>query len=142
MLEKTSRPWLHIAEEVGKEARQRELNKLAVLGTRLLMNGPVYPGKLAEHNIDCITPDSATKERINQIIFSELVNGKFIDESRKFFQCVIEEMKSLGCDGVVLGCTEIPLLIQQEDSTLPILDSTRILARAALKEAIKVQEQF
>jgi aspartate racemase len=128
-------PWLHIADEVATVANQRDLGVVGILGTRYLMEGPVYPGKLDAAGIKHQIPTSLERQRINEIIFDELVYGKFEETSRHYFQHVISNLKEKGCDSVILGCTEIPLLISQEDSVLPILDSTRILARAALARA-------
>ena len=129
-------PWLHIAGEVAAEAQRGGFRRLAITGTRYTMEGPVYPTKLGEHGIACMSPDQTERERINQIIFEELVRGVFRDGSREEFRQIIDRMKSEGCDAVVLGCTEIPLLIDDTTSPLPTLDSTRILARAALRLAL------
>ena len=128
-------PWLHIAEEVAAEAKRQNHKYLGVLGTRFLMEGPVYPAKLAAVGIEHRIPEAKDRERINEIIMDELVYGLFSSEARAYFGEVIAGLKNQGCDAVVLGCTEIPLLLTQEDSPLPILDSTRLLARAALKKA-------
>ncbi|MGH9579482.1 MAG: aspartate/glutamate racemase family protein [Terriglobales bacterium] len=130
-------PWLHIAAEVAAEAARRQFRRLGVLGTRYLMDGPVYPEKLAPRGIAAVIPDAMQKQRIHQVIFDELVNGRFLPESRAYFSAVIDSLRQQGCDAVVLGCTEIPLLISEADSSLPTLDSTRILARAALRHAIE-----
>ena len=130
-------PWLHIVQEVAAEAWRRGFRKLAITGTRYTMEGPVYPAKLAGQGIAFLTPEEAERERINQIIFEELVRGVFRDDSREAFRQVISRMKDEGCDAVVLGCTEIPLLIDDSTSPLPTLDSTRILARAALGRALE-----
>lgn len=129
-------PWLHIAEVVAAKARERGYRRLGILGTRLLMEGPVYSEKLGKLGIEYRIPDSDARERINRIIFEELVRGRFSAESLAYFASVIAGMREQGCDAVVLGCTEIPLLLSQEDSPLPVLDSTRLLARAALREAV------
>jgi aspartate racemase len=129
-------PWIHIAEEVANEARDRGFKRVAILGTRFLMEGPVYPSKLTKSGIDHRIPNSEQRARINQIIYDELVNASFLPESRAYFRSVIDDLKRNGCDAVALACTEIPLLITAADSPLPILDSTRILARAALRIAI------
>jgi aspartate racemase len=100
------------------------------------MEGPVYPSKLAGAGIDCRIPDADQRARINQIIYDELVYARFIPASRAYFQDVIRSLARDGCDSVALACTEIPLLISDADSELPILDSTRLLARAALRQAI------
>ncbi len=128
-------PWLHIAEEVAKVATKNHYKRVGVLGTRHLMEGPVYPDKLGAAGIGHKTPEANERKRISEIIFDELVYGKFTDESRAYFSKIIADLKDKGCDSVVLGCTEIPLLISQNDSALPILASTRFLARAALAEA-------
>ena len=130
-------PWLHIAEVVGAEARARGFKRLGVLGTKYLMTGPVYPEALESAGIGCEIPDAPDRERIDAIIFAELVNGVFREESRLYFNTVIQALKDRGCDGVVLGCTEIPLIVRVDDCPLPALDSTRLLARAALREALK-----
>jgi aspartate racemase len=129
-------PWLHIATVVGDEAKDHGLDTLAVLGTKYLMTGPVYPETLGEIGIACRIPDEAERERIDTIIFKELVNGIFLEESRHYFNEVIQRMRDRGCRGVVLGCTEIPLLVDPDDCPLPTLDSTRLLARAAVKRSL------
>ena len=128
-------PWLHIAEEVAAVAAARRFRRLGVLGTRYLMEGPVYPQKLAARGIACEIPGPADRERVDRIIFEELVYGRFEEGSRRYLREVIEGLGRRGCDAVVLGCTEIPLLVSEEESPLPAIDSTRTLARAALREA-------
>lgn len=135
VVEKSPIPWLHIAEEVAAEAKGQNYKCLGVLGTRFLMEGPVYPAKLAAMGIEHRVPEGKEQERINEIIFNELVYGRFSSEARAYFNQVIGRLKNQGCDAVVLGCTEVPLLVTRESSPLPILDSTRLLARAALKKA-------
>jgi aspartate racemase len=130
------RPWLHIAREVGREAQARGHRKLGVLGTRWLMEGPVYKNALEALGLAMAIPDQDDRTRMNSIIFDELVCGRFEDAARARVSAMIERLRAERCDAVVLGCTEIPLLIAQEDSVLPILDSTRLLARAALREAL------
>jgi aspartate racemase len=129
-------PWLHIAEEVAAEAKQRGMKRLGITGTRLTMEGTVYSEVLTKHGIEFRTPSGLDRGKIDQIIFDELVNGIFKSEALGVFRAIIDRLKAEGCDGVVLGCTEIPLLVSPESSSLPTLDSTRILARAALKKAI------
>ncbi len=133
--ERSPAPWLHIAEEVAAVAAARGFARLGVLGTRYLMEGPVYATKLAARGIAHEVPDAADRERIDAIIFDELVNARLEPSSRRYLQGVIEKLGGRGCDAVVLGCTEIPLLIAEGDSPLPAIDSTRTLARAALREA-------
>lgn len=130
------RPWLHIVDEVANEAHRQNHRRLALLGTRYTMEGPVYPAKLAAAGIEHAVPTSEQRERIDQIIFDELVYGKFTPQSLSYFLEVIGRLKAVGCDAVVLGCTEIPLLVTPETSPLPTLDSTRILARAAVRKAV------
>lgn len=129
------RPWLHIAAEVARDAASRGFKRVGVLGTRYLMEAPVYPSKLAAQTIEHEIPHRQERERINQIIFDDLVYGRFEPEARSYFTQMISNLRARGCDAVALACTEIPLLIAESDSSLPILDSTRILARAALREA-------
>ena len=132
-------PWLHIAEEVAAEATRRGFTRVAITGTSYTMEGPVYPEVLKRHGIDYRVPSPGDRARIDQIIFDELVNGDFRPESVEVFRRVIDGMKSGGCDAVVLGCTEIPLLVPPERSPLPTLDSTRLLARAAVDHAIRLR---
>jgi aspartate racemase len=129
-------PWLHIAQVVAQEAASRGFAHLGVLGTRYLMEGPVYPEALEQYGITSEIPTKSDRERINAIIFGELVNGVFPDAARFYFNEIIEKLRDRGCDAVVLGCTEIPLIVRPEEVSLPTLDSTRLLARAALKEAL------
>ena len=130
-------PWLHIAEEVAKEAHARGFSRLGVLGTQVLMSGPVYPEVLGKFGVGFKLPDASDREKIDEIIFKELVNGIFKERSRLYLNRVVRRLKKLGCDAAVLGCTEIPLLINPDDCPLPVLDSTRILARAAIREALE-----
>jgi len=134
---RSPRPWLHIAREVASEAKQRGFKRLAVLGTRYLMEGPVYRETLKAAGIEHRIPRPEQRERINQIIFDELVNGQFLPRSLAYYVEVIRSLKDEGCDAVVLGCTEIPLLVTPESSPLPTLDSTRLLARAAVRKAVE-----
>ena len=130
-------PWLHIAEAVADEAKNHGFRNLAITGTKYLMTGPVYPKILKKFDITSQIPDEDDRKKIDTIIFKELVNGVFQEKSRLYFNTVIQKFKDLGCDAVVLGCTEIPLLVDPTDCPLTTLDSTRLLARAALKEALK-----
>ncbi|HEV8269472.1 MAG TPA: amino acid racemase [Thermoanaerobaculia bacterium] len=129
-------PWLHIVEEVAAEAKRNGFRRVGITGTRYTMEGPVYPEVLERNGIEYRVPEAPAREEINRIIFDELVNGILRSESRLVFLSIIERMKSEGCDAVVLGCTEIPLLVTPEVSPLPVLDSTRLLARAALRKAV------
>ena len=137
LLPRSPIPWLHIASVVGKEAERNGYKRLGILGTKDLAEGPVYSSRLNELGIEREIPDLEDRIRINEIVFKELVNGVFLESSRIYFNKVTEKLKSRGCDAVVLGCTEIPLIVRPDDCPLPTLDSTRLLARAAIKEAIQ-----
>jgi aspartate racemase len=130
-------PWLHIAEVVTAEAVARGYRRLGLTGTRWLVESEVYPEKLAARGLEFLRPDPPERDEINRIIMEELVNGTFKPEAVAFFQRVIARMKDAGCDAVVLGCTEIPLILDDSTSPLPTLDSTRLLARAALQRALQ-----
>jgi aspartate racemase len=130
-------PWLHIAKTVAEEAKEQGFVRLGILGTKYLMTGPVYPEILRNYAISHEIPDDSDRARINEIIFDELVNGLFTEESRNYFNEVMRTLKQRGCDAAVLGCTEIPLVVDPSDSPLPTLDSTRLLARAAIREALE-----
>lgn len=130
-------PWLHIAEEVAGQAAARKFKRVALTGTRWLVASDVYPEKLAARGLACVRPSGAECEQMNRIIMDELVYGEFRPQAVAFFQQVIGRMQlQEGCDAVVLGCTEIPLMINDANSPLPTLDSTRLLARAALQRAV------
>jgi aspartate racemase len=129
-------PWLHIAEVVAIHANERGFHRLGLTGTRYLVESEVYPEKLSGHGLEYVRPTVPEREVINRIIFDELVYGIFKNEAVTCFQQVIQRMKDEGCDAVVLGCTEIPLLINDTNSPLPTLDSTRLLSRAALRRAV------
>ena len=134
-------PWLHIAEVVGEEAQSRGFTQLGILGTKYLMAGPVYPEPLKKNGITCVFPSADDREKVDMIIFRQLVNGIFDEQSRLYFNEVILKLKAHQCDAVVLGCTEIPLLVDPEDCPLPTLDSTHLLARAAIRESLKGGQQ-
>ena len=128
-------PWLHIAEVVATEAVERGFRRLAITGTRYLVDSEVYPEKLAAHGLGYLRPNPVERAEINRIIFSELVAGVFTPTAVAYLQKVIARLQAEGCDAVVLGCTEIPLIMNDANSPLPTLDSTRLLARAALRRA-------
>ena len=130
-------PFVHIARAVAEEAKRLGYARLGILGTKYLVEGPVYPEVLNEFGIESEIPEKADRDRINEIIFKELVNGVFQESSRLYFNEVTSKLKSRGCDAVVLGCTEIPLIVRADDSPLPTLDSTRLLARAAIRKALE-----
>ena len=129
-------PWLHIAEVVAAEAVTRGFRRLGITGTRWLVDSEVYPEKLAARGLDYLRPNAAERAETNRIIMEELVYDRFKPESVAYFQRAIARMKDQGCDAVILACTEIPLIISDANSALPTLDSTRLLARAALRRAV------
>lgn len=129
-------PWLHIAEVVAAEAAARGYRRIGLTGTRWLVASEVYPEKLRACGLECVRPPDAERDEIGRLIMDELVYGIFRPETVAYFQRVIEGLKARGCDAVVLGCTEIPLIIHDGNSALPTLDSTRLLARAALRRAV------
>jgi aspartate racemase len=129
-------PWLHIAEVIAAEAAQRGFRRLGLTGTRWLVESDVYPEKLRARGIEYVRPSPDDHDEMSRIIMEELVYGALKPESVTYFVRVIDSMKSKGCDAVVLGCTEIPLIISDSNSALPTLDSTRLLARAALRYAV------
>ena len=128
-------PWLHIAEVVAERAVAQGYRRLGLTGTRWLVAGDVYPEKFACHDLHLVLPTDDERDEINRIIMSELVGGVFKSEAVRYFQQVFERMKNQGCDAVVLGCTEIPLIMSDDNSPLPTLNLTRLLARAALHRA-------
>ena len=128
-------PWLHIADVVAQEATARGYRRLGLTGTRWLVDSEIYPEKLAARGIEFVRPAVDERDTINGIIMDDLVYGRFTLEAVATFQQVIGRMQQQGCDAVVLGCTEIPLLMNDGNSPLPTLDSTRLLARAALARA-------
>lgn len=129
ILSRSPVPWVHIADAVMAEAAARGYRRVGLSGTRWLMEGPVYPNEL-------LRPDATEREEMNRVIMDELVRGVFKPEAVAFFQRVYGRMKDAGCEAVVMGCTEIPLLMSDTNSPLPTLDSTRLLARAALRRAL------
>lgn len=129
-------PWLHIAEAVADEASRLGYRRLGILGTKFLMEGPVYSETLRGYGIACEIPGEADRVRTNEIIFRELIHGVFPEPSRLYFNEVSGRLEAQGCDAVVMGCTELPLIMRSDDSPLPLLDSTRLLAKAALMKAI------
>jgi aspartate racemase len=137
-IERTSPlPWLHIADSVADAAAERGYRRLGLTGTKWLVDSPVYPAKLAARGIGYVRPSDAERDEINRLIMDELVYGVFKPATIARFQAVMARMKDQGCDAVVLGCTEIPLLMSDANSPLPTLDSTRLLARAALRRAVE-----
>ena len=128
--------WLHIADGVAAQASERGFRRIGILGTRWLTCSDVYPHKFQARGIDFLRPEDAEREEIHRIIMAELVNGELRPESEAYLCSVINRMRDAGCDAVVLGCTELPLIVSDANSALPILDSTRLLARAAVRHVL------
>lgn len=133
---RSPRPWLNIADVVATEAVNRNFNQVGILGTSWLVQSSVYPDALTRKGLDYRRPSEEQVDKMNQIIMSQLVYGDFTPESIRYFQSVIEELKQAGCDAVALACTEIPLIINDSNCSLPALDSTRLLARSAINKAV------
>jgi aspartate racemase len=129
--------WLHIAEIVAAEAVERGFRRVGLTGTRYLVDSEVYPEKLRRRGLEYLRPDNVERDEIDRIIMQELVYGRFKPEAVGYFQRVMGRMKDEGCDAVVLGCTEIPLIMNDSNSPLATLDSTRLQARAALRHALQ-----
>lgn len=129
-------PWLHIVDVVADAASARGFRRLGLTGTHWLVNSEVYPQRLAARGLECVRPGMAERAALGRIIMDELVRGIFRPDSVAAFQSVIRQLADQGCDAVILGCTEIPLVIDDGNSPLPTLDSTRLLARAALRHAV------
>jgi aspartate racemase len=136
VLSRSPLPWLHIADVVAIEAASKGHKRVGITGTKWLVDSEVYPEKLSARGLNFERPDQIDRIEANRIIMDELVYGRFEPRSIKSFQQIIDRLKDKGCDAVVLGCTEIPLIIRDENSSLPTLDSTRLLARAALARAL------
>jgi aspartate racemase len=136
VLPRSPLPWLHIAEVVAAQAVQVGYRRIGLTGTRWLVESEVYPEKLAARGLEYVRPSTEEREEINRIIMEELVYGTFRPEAVAYFQNVIGRLRTEACDAVVLGCTEIPLIMNDGNSPLPTLDSTRLLARAALQRAL------
>lgn len=132
-------PWLHIADVVAAEAQRRGFQRVGITGTQWLVDSEVYPQKLAARGLQCVKPGAAERAKLNRIIVDELVYGEFKAPSVAWLQQLIASLQRQGCDAVALACTEIPLVISDGNSPLPTLDSTRLLALAALKRAVEAR---
>jgi aspartate racemase len=137
VLPRSPLPWLHIAQVVAEEAVRRGFRRLGLTGTRWLVASDVYPDALGARGIECLRPAPEVRDRIGQLIMDELVHCVFRPETTQYFQSVVESFRDQGCDAVVLGCTEIPLILGDHNAALPTLDSTRLLAAAALRRALE-----
>jgi len=128
-------PWLHIADAVAADAAARGFRRLGLLGTRWLVASEVYPQRLRAQRIEVVRPGEADRDEVHRVIMGELVCSRFEPASTASLCAVIARLAAAGCDAVVLGCTELPLVLSDANSPLPVLDSTRLLARAALRRA-------
>jgi len=137
VLEHSPLPWLHIAAVVAEHAVERGMRRLGLTGTRWLIDSEVYPQQLEARGLEYVRPDPAERDAIDRIIMEELVCGRFEPAAIVLLQGVMRRFQAQGCDAVVLGCTELPLLMDDANSPLPTLDSTRLLARAAVRRALQ-----
>ena len=129
-------PWLHIAEVVAAEASARGYRRVGLTGTRWLVDSDVYPVKLGARGIQCVKPEPSAREDVGRIIMDELVRGGATPASIARLLAIIQGLAEQGCEAVVLGCTELPLVLNDANSPIPTLDSTRLLALAALRRAV------
>jgi aspartate racemase len=136
VLPHTPRPWLHIAEVAAGEARRRGFRRLGITGTRWLVDSDVYPEQLTKAGLDFSRPSPADRDAVDRVIMDELVYGKFTPDGTAAILQVIARLKEKGCDAVLLACTELPLVVDDRNAPLPTLDTTRLLARAALARAV------
>jgi aspartate racemase len=130
-------PWLHIADAVAAEAQRIRTRRIGILGTRWLMEGSVYPERLAAAGISSHIPQPSDRDLVHAIIFDDLVHGRVPAAARTELQRIIEALwRQESCDAILLGCTELPLAVTPESCALPLLDSTRLLARAAIRRSL------
>lgn len=130
---KVNIPFLHIADATGEEAKRLGLKKLALFGTLPVTGGDFIAGRLRDnHGMEVLVPSGFTRKKVHFAISKELTQGIFREETKDFFLELMEEMKGRGADGMILGCTELPMLIKKEDFDLPLLDTTLLHARAAV----------
>lgn len=130
-------PILHIADATAEQIKAQGIKKIALLGTNYTMTQDFYKGRLIDnHDLEVVVPNEEDRKIVHDIIYNELILGNIKDESRKQYQAIIQKLKEEGAEGVILGCTEIPLLISQNDSVLPIFDTTKIHAEKAVEFAL------
>ena len=130
-------PGLHIAEVVCREIAAQGWKRVGLLGTKWTMTGPVYAKALASRGLELLVPEERVREELNDAIFGELCRGIFKPETTRRFLDAIDWLRARGAQCAVLGCTEIPLIVTAENASLPVLDSTRLLAKHAVLEAVK-----
>ncbi|MDZ3955921.1 aspartate/glutamate racemase family protein [Bacillus thuringiensis] len=129
-------PVLHIADATAKEIKRKDIQKVGLLGTKYTMEQDFYKSRIEEHDIKVIVPSEKNRKEINKVIYTELCLGKIVSQSREYYKRVIEELVQKGAQGIILGCTEIGLLIKQENVSVPIFDTTHIHAIEAVKAAL------
>lgn len=129
-------PLLYIAEETAKEIVRQKINKVGLLGTKFTMEKDFFKDCLTKFGIETVIPDSSDREFIHTSIFNELTKGIFRDETKKKYIDIIAKQKRDGADGVIFGCTEIALLIKQDDSNIIVFDTTAIHSKAAVDFAL------
>lgn len=129
-------PVLHIADATAKEIKRKDIQKVGLLGTKYTMEQDFYKSRIEEHDIKIIVPSGTNREKVNEVIYTELCLGKIVVQSREYYKRVIEELVQEGAQGIILGCTEIGLLIKQENVSVPIFDTTHIHAIEAVKVAL------
>jgi aspartate racemase len=129
-------PFLHLGDVVAGACKARNLEKVALIGTAFTMQRDFFTDRIASHGLEVLVPDERHHEAINAIIYGELVHGKVLDGSRKTIVSVIEELWDAGAQGVILGCTELELLVKQADSELPVFPCTTLHVEAALDRAL------
>ncbi len=125
--EKIDIPVLHIADATAKEIKRKDIQKVGLLGTKYTMEQDFYKSRIEEHDIKVIVPSGTNREKVNEVIYTELCLGKIVVQSREYYKRVIEELVQEGAQGIILGCTEIGLLIKQENVSVPIFDTTHIM---------------
>ena len=130
-------PLIHIADAAGWEIRRRNMSIVGLLGTKQTMEMDFYKSRLKERNIDVLIPDESDREFIQRTISDELLMGVFSDASRNRFVEICQELYGRGAEGIVLGCTEIPLLLRQDDISIPIINTLTLHALAAVDFALK-----
>jgi aspartate racemase len=130
-------PFIHIADPTAAAVRARGLRRIGLLGTRFTMEEPFYRGRLADrHELEVLTPEAADRAVVNRVIYEELCLGVVRDESRARYREIMARLVARGAEGIILGCTEITLLVSQPDSEVPLFDTTRLHALAAVDFAL------
>lgn len=129
-------PVLHIADETAKQILEKNIKKVGLLGTKYTMEKTFFKEVLTSYNIDAIIPDESDRHEIHRVIYEELSKGEFMPTSKEFYLKSIQKLIDNGVEGIILGCTEIPLLIKQKDVSVPVFDTTRIHATAGFKSLL------